>query len=1403
MFSPAVAEASGPAAGTRSRRRQRPKSTDSLVQPPKAKRQRVPLTEQTFVNPDVRAETIEVKPDRIPMMEIKADGIENMAVPKRDVGIRAKKPKASERVSKGDGSIVLSTNNAYTVSKLPAMPDRLRADVTADLCIRGLLIYVFRRIIKQANFGIRAAPQYGDVFSDSGYAVTLTHTHAIVWPYTSTTPSPETFTFALPYPSRNPTDPLPLSSLVAPSASSNDPGLVVVMPLSGRITFWESISCAATIDLMRQQRHGVEYTIHGLSSGERVIQIAPAESAGFVLALSSGRLAHMMVRDSHGRPAISVRFLDTSLGASHSGIFGSIRHALSHSTGRGEIAAVRSERSNRVGERNVVAATVKGKLIAWRFHRGGRYDTLAEADVRDAIVDAFFDADKTISEFPADSFELLDFTYVPKGLEPKYHDMSGLSDAMNSNDTSVQHLLLVVSLTKRFSSRYALVEVVLSPRSTRIGMVRPISRYTTPVSGKPAVNSLRPRIHLPRPALVAFVIFDRAAVIASIAIPPLSPDAQLQEDIHVAPDLYEDVVDLRDDNILEITGSGFEEPPSINAHDDSRTPRHKAKNPTAIIMVRGVGTLRIATMDVDKFASERAPRVTAKSKLEQAVFYGVKADNPLLFDGRRDAQFTHEEMSQAALQLSQEILSSSNPHIGTLPVSLEDNLRSRNLALERLIQYLASTNVQMDRSTRWSLLWNAEKMAVSTTLWKKQEAFLAQRPADDKKTLITEIVEYIHEDQKSNPNSVVGEVDRVRHWFINDIWRLEIFVAWAYEVIKHMYKGQTLDDIKLSYLMEEAVSVNVVTLKGGIEFRLRNLSLYGLEEEESEHGILVDYTGLSEPWTGSHFICNNAKRLLELCHQWLQQFYPSKDDHRQSSRRPSASVLSDIVDNLPALTDQYLLSVLEQSRWASTSNDAKKLQWAHVCAEAYDSSRYEKVLSLEYLELWPEAMTIAEKHRCWPALADVVIVQIHALITKARDPKITMETSDKLTSQADALGKRLTGYFDKYGQDFAFAAYDILLEKNGVASVLDFDGDNHGYKTKYLRSNPELAKISWINDVEGEKDVSHAAETLLDLGLTKEELLWNKKVELSLGKLALMASDASLGREYALIPSDAKVTPENALQEQFFKVDRELEVIKIQEALFQSIYPTVETAVDEAAEVELLMEVQAPDVPKKHKIFSHLLEAGIRRLIRHEALDPLTLIDVLTLARLDDESEIGQDRFFLALSVAHYALVGEEYKQTRRLIWRRCFIRDDWTKINDTQRKADVEVADMISNTTLYRTYAACFGNYQDLNEHFKPLSPSECLHVYSDELDRRFKDVDKSFQDKLLDAMKWEDVQLRKFIDKSRLEEWARSTDKEAHDAVNSLVDDTLAKKLEATRVHADADTDSYMQDVNGSAIM
>lgn len=111
---------------TRSRRRQRNPTTDnSLNQQPKAKRQRVPLSESTYTNPEVQnaqPEMLEVKHDKVARLPSKPDGLENALPPthslRREVAVRSKKPKQGERTSKSDGSVELVSSCRPSATRL-------------------------------------------------------------------------------------------------------------------------------------------------------------------------------------------------------------------------------------------------------------------------------------------------------------------------------------------------------------------------------------------------------------------------------------------------------------------------------------------------------------------------------------------------------------------------------------------------------------------------------------------------------------------------------------------------------------------------------------------------------------------------------------------------------------------------------------------------------------------------------------------------------------------------------------------------------------------------------------------------------------------------------------------------------------------------------------------------------------------------------------------------------------------------------------------------------------------------------------------------------------------------------------------------------------------------------------
>ncbi|KAF4125800.1 nuclear pore complex protein Nup133 [Geosmithia morbida] len=1386
MFSPSRSTG-GPATATRSRRRQRPLSSEIATQQPKVKRQRVPLTEQTFADPEPQQQT--QQPDPQPgqpqeqrqqqrrhhahsdSIEVKADksfgydqrrnnnDAENLqqqqSTVRRDLSVRAKKTKHGDRAAnKGDGSLVLTSTDAYTVSKLPALPDRIRSDWSAD--------------------------QHGQISSSFGYALTLTPTHAIVWPYTSTSPSPETFTFTLP-PTSKPADPLPVGCLVSPSAASTEPGLVVVMAATGRVVYWESISSAATFAFIKKDRSGVEYAVPGMTSGERVVDITSAESAGFVLTFNTGRLAYLNVRDNHGRPAVSAQFLRSGLPTTTS-FLGSIRHAFSHLSLRGDIAAVRADRAARIGEKNIVALGSKGRFQAWKIHRGGHNESLGEFDMRDEIVSALREADPKSHDFTGDSFEALDFTFVPKGLEAKYLELSRLSQAMAIDDPALQHLVALVSLTRKSTSRYALVEVILSPDGCQVGMIRPITSYTTPTTRSDVSQTMRPRLYLPRPALVAFVIFDRAAVVASVAVPPESPDSQLQVDNHMVPSSFEDVVDFREDQVHEILGSGFEETPSVSA--DTRSRRQKAQNPAAVLLVRGAGVIRLVTSDIDKFASEQAPSVTAKSKLEQAVFFGAKQDNPLIFGRRQEIRFPSEEVGRAALEVSHEILSSTTHYLSTLPAHLEDNLRARSQALSRLVDHLRVTGAKLNRATRWELLFNAEKMHVATLLWKRHETFTASRSTDDKKSLVGSIVEFIHDDQKHKPSARVGQVDPVRHWFVNDIFRLDIFVAWAYEVIKVLYRDRLLDDAKVTVMLQEAMQIATCTHVAAMEFRRGNLLAYGLDGEELRNGVIVrGYEGLPEPWTATHYVANNARRLVDLAQQWNDSHFESRGQEARTPTMPDPKILEKIYQDLPALTDGMLTSLLEHARYARTATTAEERRMAHEFAKAYQLDRYERPRYLARIGHWEQAAAMAKKHGCLDGLAAILLDHTDKLEADIAQPGATPAEKRSATAKREAKKQQIEDDLAEFGEEFAFPLYTFLLEKIGVGAVLEFELDKLGYKTKYLRSRPELAKISWINDVEVERDVGRAADTLLGLALSKEQQVWNRKVELSLGKLALLAE----AEEQTADPATAatanllRIKPDEVRREQSLaRADKELTAIKIQEQLHGHVVSSTYGAVDDGAALNFAMDTHSTNIPRRQKALYQIFEDGMRRLLAHEALDALTLIDLLTLVHLrpDDAPKnngnhsnngaggidgtvtggLVADPFWLALCVAEACCKPQELREVKRLIWRRLLIRDDWPRINDTQLKDDTEVSLRLADTTLFAALADCI-RFEDPREPFRPMPPNEAKGAFTDALDRRFGDFDADFQTKLRDAMKWEDKMLTQYVERNRLSEWVRTT--------------------------------------------
>jgi nuclear pore complex protein Nup133 len=103
-------------------------------------------------------------------------------------------------------------------------------------------------------------------------------------------------------------------------------------------------------------------------------------------------------------------------------------------------------------------------------------------------------------------------------------------------------------------------------------------------------------------------------------------------------------------------------------------------------------------------------------------------------------------------------------------------------------------------------------------------------------------------------------------------------------------------------------------------------------------------------------------------------------------------------------------------------------------------------------------------------------------------------------------------------------------------------------------------------------------------------------------------------------------------------------------------------------------------------------------------MKPETLIDVLTLmdqipgepspitlAGTNDleagSSDFYGKEFYLALKVLEAAdLEDNQVDMLRRLIWKRCFLRDDWPALNTTNEKSDKDMAEGLMQTVAFET---------------------------------------------------------------------------------------------------------------------
>ncbi|CRG85561.1 Nucleoporin nup132 [Talaromyces islandicus] len=1269
------------------RRRQRT-SLDEAVKPPNAKRQRSTLRQgsgeapvKTIANSDLQENQQPADVDQQDSNDDRNKAEQNQ----QNLAFRG--PRKHEKpAGQTDSAITLSSNDYYTVTKLP-VPEQL-----LDF-ISGRARCIFN--------------------TKTGFALLLTESRALVWSYTAGSCQLEPETLPLSIPQWCTGDDTALMGTLVSNVTNAIPGLLVVAPSTGKLIYWESASNAAFVGIAKQKQSGLRGSIPGLLSGEHVTNVINAEPSGIILVLSTGRVAQVTMRDPQGKPGLTVNFLR---GYTSGGFFDGLRNVLGSNSWRKEIAGVRTGASLVRGQRDIFILSSAGLLEIWDSHWNNVNTLRSEINIQEDIYHSLGLASDTKPNY---SLRVLDFVASHEELKTP-----------QSGEIQQSTTLFFLALISQGPSTKILV---VTKAAIHHDSVELLSSHK--IENPSIVNELethKPKLHITRPSNTAFIVIGQKVWIVSILGLEPTPSAQLLDSGISKP--FHDRVQFQSGDKYEIIGT------------DSNAEGVELENPTCILMLRGYGLIGISALS-SQLEDGGIASVTAKHKIEQAVFYGTMTNTPLSFNDDGEPGFSVEELENAALEICNDVLQSNARFIPHATMSIDHNLRLRSKALSDLAAELLRRRVALSRRVRWELLWAGEKLAAQRAIWKLEEEF---QKTWNPETFLSRTIGLMNEKFRTKHDSIkTSEEDHVRQWFFHDTFRMQHIIPWIFNAIRGSKGPGGRASTAFLAQVYQASELSLAALESAFRFREDHALQYGLGDEVFENGVLLSaYADLPEFWTSENMVYSETGNMLDLelesSRSWIQQPMPNAGES-------DSHMLLQIAKNSCRRLYVFNMMLDERTRWLSAQNDPKLKDEGISMKEANQKQRKWQLFKMAGIGQLQGAISLAEEFRDMGALVELMVELQDQIKSYEADSegKLALPVKD-MPSFSQKIGE----YFDSFGEPWAEAFFSRQINV-GQPGVLLSMKDYQLHVTRFLRKFPSYSRLAWVNDVIGEEDYKMASDALEKLALTQEANLWDKRVQLSLSKITRLAS---WERTNSLDKSENK-TWRNRLDELG-------ELAGIQELLYEHILPAMHGAIDPKAELDLAMEHFGNRVSDRPAL-KELFEESLAQLIRGQALNAEQLINLMTL--MDDEvhflgveeSEALHRGFFIALRVlrlSDYATSDPAgYGYLQRLIWRRCIARDDWSAILKSKSQSDADRKSLLRGTALVKTLAECMAEESSqrpaTDDLYRLGKPSEAIQFGSYELVRnRFR------------AEQWPHIErdlnleidtLRRFIEEGQLDLW------------------------------------------------
>jgi nuclear pore complex protein Nup133 len=778
------------------------------------------------------------------------------------------------------------------------------------------------------------------------------------------------------------------------------------------------------------------------------------------------------------------------------------------------------------------------------------------------------------------------------------------------------------------------------------------------------------------------VQFPDAIVVASLAKPRESPDAQLLSDSGKPNLPFQDTIYLAKDRQDCFCGHASE----MALKKDSPS--------SAVLFIKGYGIIQIKAMPPAKDEDDIGRhKVTAKSKLEQTTFFSTVPDNIIDFSIASRYSFALEDVEKAAVEISTGVLSSSYDYFEKATSSLDEQMNKRASALRVLISHLRKEYPPLKLDTTWQLLWNAEKLATAIALWNQYQETLQEQqahPGAHSELLHLQVmIKYFHERTKTSWRPDLGETDPVRHFFLKEIGFMEHFLKGIWEAVQYLQARADAKDKGGAYRrMIQATDTALTAWETAFNFRAKNIEKYGLDPASFEGAILLPDQGqdlIPHFWTSTHNIVNVVRTLTAKVHKFTAEL--------EKKPAPLEDGAMQLARDSPRLVQIVCQTHLERSRWAMAQTEEKTQETGKRVKEDFDKHvRPEFIYSLIDSGQAYEAMSLAEQYQDMATLARIVWNETVYLKGEKATTLSKMEQAE-CNVKLSKMKERIQRYFDQYGAGWAEEFYSRYIQENRSARVFDREYLNQAALTNFLRGSKSRARLAWINEVLGEQDYARAHKTLREVATTRETNVWCKKVELSIAKLSLLAT------KQASPSPEAKTIDERNTASDLASTTGQLKLIWIQEQLRDRFAPIITGALDDESAVELLMAEYGQGRLANRQAHQHLLRQGFDALIHNQVLDPALLIDVLTLMTYDEESAqpditVGNE-FAFALKVLVLSsdeLHSNTQKNLLRLIWKRLAIKDDWAETNNTKDITDAQLEEFLLRTGVGTTFKTLLG---------------------------------------------------------------------------------------------------------------